>query len=414
MKIVGRMVPGGVVPGGTVLGGTVLGGMVTGGTASGNLVPGEAASGNLVSGVTVSGGVVPGRAASGNLVSGGTVSGVTVSGGTVSGNLVSGNPVSGGTVSGGVVPGNLVMIKKAVFTEKGTPPINGSRIKILRRIKMNTMNTMNTALTNDQLVASAPSVGALSPIAGVSDRYTFIPTLDVVDLMRDVGWFPISVNESRTISPGHAGYQRHSIRFSHEGTALNLGRERLDILLVNSHNRGSAFKLIASLWRMICGNGLMVASKFANFSHKHVGFSQNDFVQSAQAIAGSAGEISNRIDDMKAIEMSPDERGIFAQAAHGLVYDEPENAPIAPERLLQERRYDDAGKDLWTTYNVIQENVIKGGIKGVNPDTTKRTRRGYLRKQTTRPVKAIDRDIKLNKALWTMTEKMVELKTGNA
>ncbi len=103
--------------------------------------------------------------------------------------------------------------------------------------------------------------------------------------------------------------------------------------------------------------------------------------------------------------MTPDERGVFAQAAHSLVYDEPENAPIRPERLLSERRYDDKGNDLWTTFNVIQENIIKGGLKG-----TKRDGNGRLRRTTTRPVKALDRNIKLNQALWFLTEKMAELK----
>jgi hypothetical protein len=33
------------------------------------------------------------------------------------------------------------------------------------------------------------------------------------------------------------------------------------------------------------------------------------------------------IDEMKIIEMTADERGVFAQAAHGLVYDDPESSP---------------------------------------------------------------------------------------
>jgi len=37
-------------------------------------------------------------------------------------------------------------------------------------------------------------------------------------------------------------------------------------------------------------------------------------------------------------------------------------------------------------------------------------RDGRSRKTTTRPVKAIDRNIQLNQALWYLTEKMAELK----
>ena len=61
--------------------------------------------------------------------------------------------------------------------------------------------------------------------------------------------------------------------------------------------------------------------------------------------------------------------------------------------------------DLWTTFNVVQENIIRGGLRG-----RKRGSNGRMRNMTTRPVKALDRNIKLNQALWVLTEKMAELK----
>ena len=152
----------------------------------------------------------------------------------------------------------------------------------------------------------------------------------------------------------------------------------------------------------------MVASEFANFSHKHIGFKPDDFVHSAGEIAAAAGTIADRVDEMKIIEMTPDERGVFAQAAHSLIYNEPEQAPIQPHQLLEERRYDDKGHDLWTSYNVIQENIVRGGLKG-----STRSSNGRIRKTTTRPVKALDRNIKLNQALWFLTEKMAELKQAD-
>ena len=103
--------------------------------------------------------------------------------------------------------------------------------------------------------------------------------------------------------------------------------------------------------------------------------------------------------------MTPAERGIYAQAAPSLVYDAPENAPVLPEQLLSERRYDDKGNNLWTTFNVVQENIMRGGLKGIT-----RGGNGRIKRTTTRPVKALDRNIKLNQALWFLTEKMAELK----
>jgi hypothetical protein len=212
--------------------------------------------------------------------------------------------------------------------------------------------TAPTPLTNDQIVTFAPAAGSFEPIDGVSKRYSFVPTLTAVDLLRDAGWFPIHAEQSAVRVARREGYQRHLIRFAKNG--LSFDGERVDLVLFNSHDRGCAFKLIASVWRQICGNGLMVASEFANFSHKHIGFKPDEFIRSARRIASAAAVIADRVDEMKVIEMTPDERGVFAQAAHSLRYDNPEEAPIQPHQLLEERRYDDKGKDLWTCYNVVQ------------------------------------------------------------
>ncbi len=263
--------------------------------------------------------------------------------------------------------------------------------------------TTPTSLTNGHILSLAPAAGSLEPIHGVSSRYSFVPTLTAVDLLRDAGWFPIHAEQSSVRNINREGYQRHLIRFARNG--LSFDGERVDLVLYNSHDCGCAFKLIASVWRKICKNGLMVSSEFANFSHKHIGFSPDAFVQSAGEIASAAGTIAERVNEMKLIEMTPDERGVFAQAAHGLIYDDLEQAPVQPNQLLDERRYDDKGNDLWTTFNVIQENVMRGGLRGIA-----RGSNGRLRRTTTRPVKALDRNIKLNQALWFLTEKMAELK----
>lgn len=59
--------------------------------------------------------------------------------------------------------------------------------------------------------------------------------------------------------------------------------------------------------------------------------------------------------------------------------------------------------DLWTVYQRLQENLIKGGLSGRNAKGER---------ARTRSVNGIDGDIKLNQALWVMTEKMYEHFSG--
>jgi hypothetical protein len=260
-------------------------------------------------------------------------------------------------------------------------------------------------LSNDQLRSQAPAVFADAPFPEVSDKYVFIPTIQVVDMLRDAGFYPVEARQAGIRTEHRDGFQKHMVRFSSQAMDVT-PQERLDLTLINSHDRGSAFQLMASVFRKVCANGLMVSSELFNFSHKHLGFDGDAFLDSAREIAGGAGEIAAEIDTMKTIELTPDERGVFARAAHTVRFEDPERAPIRPERLLEERRYDDEGKDLWTTYNVIQENVMKGGLHG-----EQRTRNGKRRRVKTRPIRGIDQDVKLNKALWTMAEEMRRLKT---
>ena len=265
------------------------------------------------------------------------------------------------------------------------------------------MKTQDITLNNNQIVKLAPAAGATAPHEMVSDRYSFVPTIEAVELLRSVGWLPVSVKQSGTRKEDRNGYQKHIIRFM-QGS-LTTDQERVDLVMTNSHDRGCAFQLCASIWRKICCNGLMVSSELFNFSHKHISFDGQAFMDSAYLIAEGAGKIAAQVEGMKTIDLSSNEKGVFAMAAHKLVYDDVDHSPILPGQLLKERRYDDKGNDLWTTFNVVQENIMKGGVAG-----SKRGANGRVRRVKTRPVKSIDRDIKLNKALWVLTEEMAKLK----
>lgn len=137
-----------------------------------------------------------------------------------------------------------------------------------------------------------------------------------------------------------------------------------------------------------------------------MGFDPDEIIEASYQVIENAPMIAQNIGEFKGIELNPEEREVFAQAATLLMYDAPNKVPYSPQRLLQPKRRHDNGKDLWTTYNVVQENIMKGGISGMTFDKKNRPRRTL-----TRPVKSIDRNVKLNKALWTLTERMAELKS---
>ena len=101
---------------------------------------------------------------------------------------------------------------------------------------------------------------------------------------------------------------------------------------------------------------------------------------------------------MQSLLLPPPAQQAFAKAALTYRFGE-EHQPVTEAQILSARRWQDESSDLWTTYQRIQENLIKGGLPG-------RTTKG--KRAHTRAVKGIDGDVKLNRALWVMAESLLE------
>ena len=102
---------------------------------------------------------------------------------------------------------------------------------------------------------------------------------------------------------------------------------------------------------------------------------------------------------MQSLLLPPPAQQALAKAALTYRFGE-DHQPVTESQILSPRRWQDESNDLWTTYQRIQENLIKGGLPG-------RTTKG--KRAHTRAVKGIDGDVKLNRALWVMAENMLHL-----
>ncbi|HFY0470459.1 TPA: DUF932 domain-containing protein, partial [Escherichia coli] len=111
-----------------------------------------------------------------------------------------------------------------------------------------------------------------------------------------------------------------------------------------------------------------------------------------------ADGLEEKRDAMQSLVLPPPARQALAQAALTYRYGD-EHQPVTTADILTPRRREDYGKDLWSAYQTIQENMLKGGISG-------RSAKG--KRIHTRAIHSIDTDIKLNRALWVMAETMLE------
>src|SRR5436309_9986784 len=128
-----------------------------------------------------------------------------------------------------------------------------------RRNQIGFMNSSLETLDNDALRRCAPSIFAGQAQPGVSHRYSFLPTSEVVEAMRADGWAPVQAFEQRIRVAERQGFQKHVIRFQRLDHIENhtLGH-RPEVVLLNSHDRSSAYQLHAGIFRLVCSNGMII------------------------------------------------------------------------------------------------------------------------------------------------------------
>jgi hypothetical protein len=268
----------------------------------------------------------------------------------------------------------------------------------------------NTALTMDQLRSAVPSAFALDKHDSRSQRYTYIPTVNVIEGLMGEGFQPFKAIQGKSRVEGKQEFTKHLIRFRHADHSLaTVGDSAPEVILINSHDGTSSYKLIAGIFRMVCSNGLIVAdSTVGSLSVPHKGDIVSQVIEGSFEIIGNSNRALETTREWQNLQLTAGEQNAFAEAAHELRFSDAEGevkTPITPAQLLNPRRNADNGNDLWRTFNRVQENVIRGGISAWGRDAENRVRR-----VTTREVRGIDQDVKLNRAMWMLTEKMAELK----
>jgi Domain of unknown function (DUF932) len=258
------------------------------------------------------------------------------------------------------------------------------------------------AISDDEMHRLAPSVFASQPIAGVSERYSFLPTSSILAGMRENGWVPVRALEQRIRTEARRGFQKHIVRFarSEHLQTWEKNQVRPEVVLVNSHDKSSAYQLHCGLFRLVCTNGLIVSDgTFQRISIKHSGFNPESVIEASFKVLHAVPDIMDKVQLFQDRILTEAERLAFATDAAAHRWEDFTKAPVSPAMLLDPRRYGDGAKDLWTTLNCVQENIIRGGQR----DRSRRHPDGS-RMPKSRAIKGIDEDMKLNKALWELAE----------
>ncbi|EHC5873726.1 DUF945 domain-containing protein [Salmonella enterica subsp. enterica serovar Eastbourne] len=256
-------------------------------------------------------------------------------------------------------------------------------------------------LSDDQIRAVAPSIFADTPHGSRSERYSYIPTSTVLTKLRNEGFEPFMVCQTRVRHEDRREFTKHMLRLRH-ASQIN-GKEANEIILINSHDGTSSYQMLAGMFRFVCQNGLVCGDIVGDVRVPHKGNVTDHVIEGAYEVLSGFDRVQDSREAMRAITLDDGEAEVFAKSALTLKYDsESKVLPITESQVLATRRFDDNRPDLWSVFNRIQENLVKGGLSG-------RTATG--RHQRTRAVQGIDQNIRLNRALWLLAEGLRQLKS---
>lgn len=263
-------------------------------------------------------------------------------------------------------------------------------------------------LTDEQVRTVAPSVFAENKHSSRSARYSYIPTSEILAGLRKEGFVPMEIRQAGSRVEGKEDFTKHMLRLRH-ASAPKLGDSLPEIILVNSHDGTSSYQLMLGMFRLVCSNGLIVSEgTHAAVRVSHTGDARSQVIDGCVQILDAAPRAAESAQAFQALTLTEAEQMAFARAAHVLRYPDasPEHpSAITPAKLLEPARRADTGSDLWSTFNRVQENTVRGGQSVLT-----RNAAGQRRRVTTREIQSIDGNVSLNRALWTLAEEMERLK----
>lgn len=259
----------------------------------------------------------------------------------------------------------------------------------------------------EEIAQFSPAVFTSNKSIGLSNRYSFVSTVELLNAFSKLGWMP-----SYTRQNGSGLYSRHMVRLTNSDLGfigLKSDKVRPQIILDNSHNGTSPAMMHMGLFRLVCTNGLVVAmpGMFTSVKLRHVGINIEELKQLMNVVAEQYTVVGKHIGEMQRFVLNEDQRQDFVLKA--IAHREPHvfinedgtinvskiNAIMKPSQILEPLRGEDKKEDLWTVFNVVQERLVKG-------EFDRQTISG--RKSKPRGITNATRHINFNKVLWEIAE----------
>ena len=230
-----------------------------------------------------------------------------------------------------------------------------------------------------------------------SNKFGFISSENLVSRLESQGLKLDSVVESkiRKNRELRQGYQKHVLRFN-TGHVNRHGK--LQLLAINSHEGSSALTFRLGFYRMVCSNGLIIGSDL--IPQIKVRHTQNGLLKLDDSLDELMEYKTVAMDNIQLMEnkkLNQDEFEKLIHASAKIRLGDKYSDKLIP--LFEAKRFEDDKPDLFSVFNVIQENVIRTGFNVLNKENN------TVRK--IRAIRGVNSNLDINTALYNEALKLV-------
>jgi hypothetical protein len=247
----------------------------------------------------------------------------------------------------------------------------------------------------DEMHKLAPALFATSAHPKMTDRYSFTNTYDILLHMHNRG-FRVS-----SIQGGLTPYSKVLVRLRPQ--AYTQSDYAPELILVDSHDGSSRLKLFLGFITFLCMNGCIAGDMLYGKSFVHLSPElMAEIMLELDDVEQHVGKLHSRLAAMKAYKTTEVERMMLADTATRIRFGgERSRSFIADirQKLLKPRRpADENDHSMYTTYNIVQENAIRGGMNYMSNNRLLRMR----------DVRSVNANMSINQMLWKTAEELMQ------
>ena len=239
----------------------------------------------------------------------------------------------------------------------------------------------------------------------VSDKYVQANTATVISDLEKLGWYPVQAKQCRMKKNSSGIRSYHMIALQNPNVYIEKqdgkGGTTVDayprIILTNSHDGFNSFKFMVGLFRLVCSNGLVIATDdFIDLTIRHINYNFDALRDVVKTAIDTIPNIICKMNVMKKTILTDEEKKELATSVVKIRKNIPEDEKFDIDEetirnILMPKREEDNSDDLWTVFNVCQEKMIKGGYSDFNSNNKARKQRS---------ITSIKRDIDCNRKFW--------------